>query len=71
MGVHPQCIVQHLVQRRQHNVASVGVSGWTDGRIDGWMGRIHSRGRHSEHSEIIPFSVDILEKGLYNWQTFF
>lgn len=35
------------------------------------MDRIHSRGRHSEHSEIIPFSADILEKGLHNWQTFF
>ena len=37
MGVHPQCLVQHLVQRRQHNVGSAGVSGWTDGRTDGWI----------------------------------
>ena len=38
MCVHPQCLVQHLVQRKQQNVGSVGVSGWTDGRLDGWIG---------------------------------
>lgn len=46
---------------------------WMDRWTAGWMDRrIHSgRGRHLEHSEIIPFSPDTLEKGLYNWQTFF